>query len=170
MKHYMNPALEPLVSSMTAQIEIERDIEKRIAQIEEARRKIDSKSFVSWEDWQNLERSGVRGDNAAAACLGFYLEGERWYLKIEDTEGITLREFIEKEAGKKLKLIAVGTKRPNPANWNPRDEVHLYLAESVEDALKIHQELGSGGQEDLAVEVDMSKRGLVLGMPEFYRD
>jgi len=58
----------------------------------------------------------------------------------------------------KLKLIAVGTTNPNPEEWTAWEDVELYLAESIEEAVKM-----AGYHESfMAVEVDMTKKGHVM--------
>lgn len=64
------------------------------------------------------------------------------------------------------KLIAVGTTDPNPLNWEPWNEVKLYIADSVEEAIGLDDRYRKGP----AVEVDMTKSQFVLGMSEFPDD
>jgi hypothetical protein len=63
------------------------------------------------------------------------------------------------------KLIAIGTENPNPKKWTEWDEVKLYIADSVEEAIEM-----DGGWKKFGVEVDMSKSRHLLSMPEFPDD
>lgn len=63
------------------------------------------------------------------------------------------------------KLIAIGTENPNPEKWTVWDEVRLYIADSVEEAIEM-----DGGWQKFGVEVDMSKSRHLLSMPEFPDD
>jgi len=65
------------------------------------------------------------------------------------------------------KLIAVGTKNPNPEAWKCWNEVKLYIADSIEEAKKMS---GCHHNEYPAVEVDMSRSRHLLSMPEFPDD
>jgi len=68
-----------------------------------------------------------------------------------------------------MKLIAVGTDDPNPENWRAWDDVVLYLAPSVEEALKL--EYPHGHAENFpAVEVDASKASFVMRMEPYTKD
>ena len=63
------------------------------------------------------------------------------------------------------KLIAVGTTKEDPKMWNCWEEVAIYVAGSIEEAL----EMDNRGRV-LAVELDMTKTRLILRMPDFPND
>jgi hypothetical protein len=64
------------------------------------------------------------------------------------------------------KLIAIGTENPNPKKWTEWDEVRLYIADSVEEAINMDGRYKNSP----ATEVDMTKSQFVLGMPDFPED
>ena len=64
------------------------------------------------------------------------------------------------------KLIAVGTFNPNPEEWKCWNEVELYIADSIWEAIS----MAGYNCEYPAVEVDMSKSRHLLSMPEFPDD
>ena len=72
---------------------------------------------------------------------------------------------------KPLKLIAVGTTKPNPGDWNAWDNVTLYIARSVEDAVRMEYPHIKGKPCcDNACEVDMSRAVRVMVMEPYIGD
>jgi hypothetical protein len=63
------------------------------------------------------------------------------------------------------KLIAVGTTKEDPKTWNCWEEVAIYVADSIKDAL----EMDNRGRES-AVELNMDTTRLILRMPDFPDD
>lgn len=71
----------------------------------------------------------------------------------------------------KMKLIAVGTTDPNPDNWKSWDEVELYIAKDLEQAIKMAGYFyGSGEDCYPAVEVDMTIAKHLMTAPDYVED
>lgn len=64
------------------------------------------------------------------------------------------------------KLIAVGTCESNSKKWHCWDEVELYVADSIEEALFMANKRNSFP----AVEIDMTVSMHLLSMPKFPDD
>ena len=81
-----------------------RGVDERAEEIEWTRKRINPLAFVSFSKFSQLENKGkeegscMRCDNSSAACLGL-LDGDTQltvYCKIEDSLGVSLKQFLER--------------------------------------------------------------------------